>query len=230
VAGALKIWDGTAWQTVSQAGPPGTAPVTSVDARTGAVTLSDLYVAKPGVTSVDGRTGAVSLSDRYISATDPLMVTSDWTTYTPIFATENNPSGSGMTFGSGGALYGAYRIVAPYTMAIRTWFLWGSSGGNGSSGSIIFGLPPGYSTSQFNGHQRVSTSVYRADNGYSYVGYAHCYANDVWMRPLAPNAANLQDVVGWQMPVHTDGQQHPAGWYPNGQLHMWGTLNIAQRS
>lgn len=73
MAGALKIWDGTTWQTVSQQGPPGTAPVTSVDARTGAVTLSDLYVAKPGVTSVDGRTGAVSLSDRYLSATNPPM-------------------------------------------------------------------------------------------------------------------------------------------------------------
>jgi hypothetical protein len=41
--GALKVWDGTTWQTVSQQGPAGTAPVTSVDGRTGAVTLTDLY-------------------------------------------------------------------------------------------------------------------------------------------------------------------------------------------
>lgn len=56
--GALKVWDGTAWQTVSQQGPAGTAPVTSVDARTGAVTLSDIYVNTTG----DTMTGTLDMS------------------------------------------------------------------------------------------------------------------------------------------------------------------------
>lgn len=50
MAGALKVWDGTAWQTVSQQGTPGTPgtipPVTSVDGRVGAVVLSDLYASR----------------------------------------------------------------------------------------------------------------------------------------------------------------------------------------
>src|SRR3954469_11138037 len=76
--GALKVWDGSTWQTVSQQGPAGTAPVTSVDTRTGAVTLSDLYVSK----------------------TDPIVVTADWSGYTPTMVAEGG--GSGLTPGVGG--------------------------------------------------------------------------------------------------------------------------------
>lgn len=52
---AMKVWDGTAWQTVSQ-GPPGAFPVTSVDGRTGAVTLADLYVPRAGTPLVQNGT------------------------------------------------------------------------------------------------------------------------------------------------------------------------------
>lgn len=221
---ALKIWNGTAWETVSQSGPPGTAPVTSVDARTGAVTLSDLYVS-----SVDGRRGAVSLSDLYVSATDPLVVTNDWIGFTPKFATENDPSGAGMTPGAGGSVYGAYRFIAPYTMAIRMRFNWGSSGGNGGTGFFIFGLPPGYSTSIYYSHQYLSDFVARGD-GLIYEGIAFAYANDIWMRPNAPHAGLTADLVTSQQRVGTGGTTHPPGFYPNGALGIWGVLNTAQRS
>lgn len=202
---ALKVWDGTAWQVVSQAGPPGTAPVTSVDARTGAVTLSDLYV----------------------SATDPFVVVNAWTAYTPKFATETNTAGTGMTPGAGGFVVGAYRMIAPYTMAVRMRFQWGSSGGNGGGGALIYGLPAGYSTAT-DTYQYMTDFVYRADQNWMYLGLTTVYPNDVWMRPAHPNAALITDVVGSQIPVRTDLPQ-PPNFYPNGSLGIWGVLNVQQR-
>lgn len=222
---ALKIWNGTAWETVSQSGPPGTAPVTSVDARTGAVTLSDLYVG-----SVDGRRGAVTLSDLYVSATDPLVVTNDWIGFTPKFATENDPSGAGMTPGAGGSIYGAYRFIAPYTMAIRWRFNWGSSGGNGGTGFMIFGLPPGYNASGNYSYQYLNCFVYRAGDGLLYEGIADVVASDVWMRPRAPHAGLTTDLVTSQQRISTGGTTHPPNWYPNGACGAWGVLNTIQRS
>jgi hypothetical protein len=57
--GTLKVWDGTSWQLVAGSGPAGTAPVTSVDGRTGAVSLSNLYVDVTG----DTITGPMVLGD-----------------------------------------------------------------------------------------------------------------------------------------------------------------------
>lgn len=42
--GSMKVWDGTAWQVASQQGPAGVSSVSSVDGRTGVVTLADKYV------------------------------------------------------------------------------------------------------------------------------------------------------------------------------------------
>lgn len=57
--GSMKVWDGTAWQTVSAG--PSLPPVTSVDGRTGAVSLSDLYAAKStGNTLVQGSSAAAT--------------------------------------------------------------------------------------------------------------------------------------------------------------------------
>lgn len=201
---AMKVWDGTAWQTVSQ-GPPGAFPVTSVD----------------------GRGGAVSLSDLYVSATDPFVMTAGWTAYTPVFATESNPSGAGMTPGSGGFVIGAYRMIAPYTMAIRVRFQWGSTGGNGGGGNHIFSLPAGYG-SAVDTYQYMPDVVYRPP--YSYSGFAHVFPNDPWMRPCAPNAATIQDVVGSQQQIHTDGTMHPPSYYPSGVCGIWGVLAVIQRT
>jgi hypothetical protein len=52
--GSLKVWDGTAWQTVSQQGPAGPGNVLSVDARTGVVTLTDKYLQLIGGTLAEG--------------------------------------------------------------------------------------------------------------------------------------------------------------------------------
>lgn len=56
--GSLKVWNGTAWETASAQGPAGAAPVSSVDGRVGAVSLSDLYVNTTG----DTMTGALNIS------------------------------------------------------------------------------------------------------------------------------------------------------------------------
>lgn len=203
---ALKVWDGTAWQVVSQEGPPGTAPVTSVDARTGAVTLSD----------------------RYVSATDPFVVNANWTAYTPSFGSTGTGT-VGMTPGAGGYIIGAYRMIAPYTLAVRMRFQWGSSGGNGGTGSQAFSLPAGYSSAT-DTFQYLQDFVYRSSGNYLYLGFAHIAASDTWMWPQAPNAAAVVDVVGAQQPVHTDGAApHPPSWYPNGSLGIWGVLNVQQR-
>lgn len=233
MAGALKIWDGTAWQTVSQQGPPGTAPVTSVDARTGAVTLSDLYVAKPGVTSVDGRTGAVSLSDRYVSATDPLVVTDDWIAYTPTMGTDQGSAG--MTPGAGGFLIGKYRIVAPYTLAFRMQFIWGSSGGNGGTGSFIFGGPPGY-TSASDTYQLVNGIAWPGDQQFLYPGIGHVYPSTSGFRAFCTFAGAPPDPppTRWSGSMFalssSNTPTNPVAWYPNGGCRYSGVINVQQRS
>ena len=52
--GSVKIWTGSAWETASQQGPPGTGSVASVDGRTGAVVLTDKYLQLIGGTLTEG--------------------------------------------------------------------------------------------------------------------------------------------------------------------------------
>jgi hypothetical protein len=203
--GALKVWDGSTWQTVSQQGPAGTAPVTSVDTRTGAVTLSDLYVSK----------------------TDPIVVTADWSGYTPTMVAEGG--GSGLTPGVGGYITGAFRMIAPYTLAVRTRLQWGSSGGNGGSGPLCWTLPPGYS-SAVDTYQYVNNFMWVGDANFFYAGMCDVLPNDVYMRPRGPWAGPADRFIGHQGRVQTSATMFPIGWYPGGGLTTWGFLNVQQRT
>ena len=195
---ALKVWDGTAWQTVSQ-GPPGAYPVTSVDGRTGAVTLTDLYL----------RTDNTNVN------------TGGWTPYTPVFASENNPSGAGMTPGVGGGCSGWYRMVAPYTMAVWMRFQWGSSGANGGNAELIWSIPPGYTCNAAT-HQYGQCIVWTGDN-FVYAGYTAFYANDVWMRCHCPWSGITDKWTGNQVRIKTGSgnpPMHPPLWYPSGGVEV----------
>lgn len=189
--GSMKVWDGTAWQTAS-AGP-----------------------SLPPVTSVDGRTGAVSLSDLYMSTAG------NWTAYIPIFGTISNPTGSGMTPGTGGYVWAAYRMIAPYTMAIRMRFGWGSTGGNGGSGQIGFSLPVGYSTPA-DYYQYGAGWLYHS-NGGVYAGLGEIAPNGtmVYMRATESTTSQLRAV--------DTGASFPSGWYPNGACGYFAVLNTVQR-
>lgn len=70
--GTMKVWDGTAWQTVAGQGPPGPAPpVTSVDGRTGAVVLSDLYAPRSPFVQYVGPRVVTTDAGAYIFQTFP---------------------------------------------------------------------------------------------------------------------------------------------------------------
>jgi hypothetical protein len=199
--GALKVWDGSAWQTVSQQGPAGTAPVTSVDTRTGAVTLADLYVGQ----------------------SDAFVMSANWTAYTPLFATESETTGAGMTPGAGGYIIGAYRMVAPYTLALRMRLQWGSSGGNGGSNALLFGLPAGY-TNAADTWQYLSGWLYHVSTGYMYAGLADLAAGGTVMYPRCTNSqfSSLQRL--------STAQNFPSSWYPNGSCGFYGIINVQQRT
>lgn len=202
--GALKVYDGSAWQTVSQAGPPGTAPVTSVDTRTGAVSLTDLYV----------------------SQTEAFSRTANWTAYTPTMVAEGG--GTGLTPGTGGYNVGSYRMVAPYTLAVRTRFLWGSTAGNGGSGPMCWSLPAGF-TSATDQPQFINDLVWVGDAAFSYGGVVDVLANDIYLRPRCPWAGPADRYIGNQGRVVAGGTLFPIGWYPNGGLTTWGVINVQQR-
>lgn len=189
--GSMKVWDGTAWQTAS-AGP-----------------------SLPPVTSVDGRTGAVSLSDLYMSTAG------NWTAYIPVFGTISNPTGAGMTPGAGGYIWAAYRMIAPYTMAIRVRFYWGSTGGNGGGGQIGFGLPAGYSTPADYYQHAVGWLASASGLVYPAIGETPPSASLTYMRAI--DSTNSQ-----YKPVDTS-VNFPAGWYPSGGCGFQGVLNVNQR-
>jgi hypothetical protein len=72
--GAIKVWDGTAWQTASAQGPTGpmaTPAVTSVDGRTGAVVLSDLYASRAQLIQYVGVRAITTDAGAYIFLTFP---------------------------------------------------------------------------------------------------------------------------------------------------------------
>ena len=189
--GSMKVWDGTAWQTAS-AGP-----------------------SLPPVTSVDGRAGAVSLTDLYMSAT------TGWTPYTPLLLSAGVPSGAGMTPGTGGYTWGAWKMIAPYHMAIRVRFYWGSTGGSGGAGQIGFGLPAGYTTPADYYQHVVGWLASSGGTMYTALGEAPPNGYMVYMRAIEATTSIMRPV---DVTIN-----FPAGWYPSGGCGFQGVLNVAQR-
>lgn len=202
--GSLKVWDGSSWQTVSQQG-------------TGLVTIP-----------AGGSPGA-TLSKQSGADYDMTWDGANWTAYTPQWVTSGQPTGAGLSLGTGPGvgIQGWYRMIAPYTMVVRVRFQWGSSGGNGGTGQHYLGLPSGYSTP--GDIYQIINGWVGTNDGFYYVGIGQISPGDVrW----ACNTQwhGLQDrYVGAEFPVHTDGTPLPTNFYPSGWSSWWGTINVAQR-
>lgn len=202
----LKVYDGTAWQVVAGQGSPG------VGVPSGGAAGNALV--KASATSFDLTWGG----DNEFA---------NWTVYTPRFSTDTGYE-AGMTPGTGGSNWGAYRMIAPYTMAIRTRFMWGSSGGNGgATGAIAYSIPAGYGSDPAT-YQYMTCYVWTGDN-FQYLGLVHVYPNDIWMRPCTPFPGPIDRYIGTQGRVATAGTMVPTNWYPNGGISIWGVLNVGPR-
>lgn len=229
MAGALKVWDGSAWQTVSQAGPPG-PPTLPAGGSTGqlltkasAANFDALWQSAPAP-NAHGSTHAPGGADPIPGITD-----GSWLGWNPRFSTDAGYEG-GMTAGAGGVLSGAYRMIAPYTMKFHMVFVWGSSGGNGgAAGGVRYSLPPGYTFANMD-TQYCTDFVWTGDQTFYYLGLVDCPGNDIWMGPRTPvNTGDVPRYVGTQVRCSTSTSPYPQSWYPNGGCRIWGTVFVNQR-
>jgi Head domain of trimeric autotransporter adhesin len=148
----------------------------------------------------------------------------NWLAYTPIFASDVQLNGEGMTPGAGGYIWGAYAMVAPYTMALRFIFQWGSSGGNGGTGPIQWGLPPGYVSAT--NDQRLYGSIGHPNGGlYTSIGV-------VWAGSSRFFGTCFNAILDGQNGTHprlNTAANYPGQWYPNGNCYLAGVIQVQQR-
>lgn len=203
----LKVFDGTAWNVVAGQGAPGQG-------------------VPPGGTTNQAlvKTSAADYAVAWQTIQDP---TANWSTYTPRFATEPGSEG-GMTPGTGGGLNGYYKMIAPYTMAIYIRFTWGTTGGNGGTGNIMYGMPMPYTTTNNNMMQYLDDFVWCGDATFYYSGFADVIPNTMWIQPRAPHAYPDPRYIGSQRRVCTS-TMYPELWYPAGGLEVWGVLHVNQQ-
>lgn len=182
------------------------------------------YVDQPtletALVSADAGNAAILGTDSLVYVPQQQGATSPWIAY-PVEAYADD--GTYIVPGTGGSISARYKMIAPYTMALRIFLQWGGGGGNGGIGPLNFQIPSGYATAAAGGEQILQAKTYMPNspvgNG---SGFAYLAPDSPVIHPFGYTSGANANQIPWQ----TSGGAGPVGWYPNGNGSIQGVIEV----
>lgn len=183
----------------------------------------DQPVLETTLISADAGNAAILGSDSLVYVPQQQGEPGPWATFDPRWETAS--TNFRIIVGAGGVIVARYKMLAEHTMALRYFFQWGSSGGNGGTGVSQFYLPPGYSTRSDQSEQTLHVKMYAPNgpNPGNGIGFA-------WVQPGASIVYPFSYESGGNGTQRPWGfsPDYPLGWYPNGNATATGIIEVAQ--